>query len=49
MLLFKGNVNIEAKLGIFKNIHGIGLEFISNQNFNANQNQKVELTLRHGF
>ena len=49
MLLLEGNVNIEAKIGIFKNIHGINLEFISNQNFNANQNQKVELTLRHGF
>ena len=43
MLSLVGNENIEAKLGISKNIHGIDLEF------NANQNQKVELTLRYSF
>ncbi len=43
MLSLAGNENIEAKLGIYKNIHGIDLEI------NANQNQKVELTLTHSF
>ena len=32
MLSLAGNENIEAKLGISKNIHGIDLEFNENQN-----------------
>ena len=32
MLSLAGNENIEAKLGISKNIHGIDSEFNENQN-----------------
>ena len=49
MLSLAGNENIEAKLGISKNIQGIDLGFNANQTFSDNPNQKAELVLTYSF
>ena len=49
MLSLAGNENIEAKLGISKNIQGIDLGFNANQTFSDNPNQKAELMLTYNF
>ena len=49
MLSLAGNENIEAKLGISKNIQGIDLGFNINQSFSTNPNQEVDLLLTYNF
>ncbi len=48
-LSLAGDENVEAKLGISKNIYGFDLGFNASESFSANQNQEAELMLTYNF
>ena len=48
-LSLAGDENVEAKLGISKNIYGFDLGFNASESFSANPNQEAELMLTYNF